>query len=218
MYITKIPIRWMVILCFIPIHPAVSGQINTKKILRETNHEILNINFSEDGKYLATIGTDNNVILWNTESERVYRTLSGLRKRPNAVVISDDDKYVFSAGEDKIISMWDRDPLSAGVVKTFSGHRKSIKALDISPDGKFLASGGEDRLVKIWIIETGEERYSLDGHSKDVNALKFSPDGSQLISGSADGSLLVWDVQSGSKITRVDYINAYFAYINQLTC
>jgi len=181
---------------------SASGQINAKKTLQETNHEIISVEFSHDGKYMATIGSDHNVIIWNTETDVIYRTLSGLKKRPNTVVISDDNKKIFSAGEDRIISMWDL--LSMKVEKRFEGHKKSIKTIDINPDGTLLASGGEDRVVKIWDVSTGNTVFDLDGHTKDVNDLKFSPDGNQLTSGSADGTIIVWHVPSGRLISKAN--------------
>ena len=186
---------------------SIKGQINVKRNLRETNHEIYDVTYSRDGKYIATTGSDNNVIIWNAEAGTIYRTLSGLNKRPNAVVFSSDNKRLFSAGEDNLISMWD--PLSISIIKRFEGHRKPIKSIDVSPNDKLLASGGKDRLVRIWDVESGTLVFELSAHKKDVNALKFSPDGSKLVSGSADGSLILWDVRTGALISRVAAHNGW---------
>ncbi len=176
------------------------GQINEKRSLSETNHQIYFASYSPDGKLIATTGSDNNIILWNTETGIIYRTLVGLKKRPNRIVFSADSKRLFSAGEDGLITSWD--PALVKIFNSTDGHIGSIKALDISADGIYLASGGEDKILRVWAIAGNNLKlvYELKGHKKSITALKFSPNGTNLVSGSADKSLKIWDMRNGNNI------------------
>jgi WD40 repeat protein len=173
---------------------------NVKHTFSETSHQIYHAEYTSDGKYIITTGSDNNIIIWNANSGIIYRTLAGLKKRPNVALFSVDSKILVSAGEDNNITIWD--PVTLKITSTLTGHQGPVKSLDISPNGKLLASGSTDHTIRIWDIGSGNLIYELKGHKKDVNSLQFSPDGKKLISGSADQNIILWDVVNGSVITN----------------
>lgn len=176
--------------------------LNVKRTFFETNHQVYFANFSDSGNYIISTGSDNNIILWNSQTGIIYRTLVGLKKRPNAAVFSEKHNLVVSGGEDMVATVWD--PTSLVIVSTFKGHTGKIKTLDISPDGKMLATGSSDKSIRIWDIEQNRLIYELKEHKKDVNALQFSPDGSKLISGGADKRLILWNVLNGGILAISD--------------
>ena len=66
------------------------------------------------------------------DSELIIR--QGHKKAINVVTYSVDGQYVLSAGEDKVIKMWD---VKTGIdIKTFSGHTAPINCLELTNDGK----------------------------------------------------------------------------------
>jgi len=172
---------------------------NVKHTYSETSHHIYHAEYTSDGKYIITTGSDNNIIIWNANSGIIYRTLAGLKKRPNIAHLSADSKILVSAGEDNNLTIWD--PVTLKITATFTGHQGPVKSLDISPDGKYMASGSTDHTIRIWDINSGNLVYELKGHKKEVTSLQFSPDGKKLISGSADQNIILWDVINGSVIT-----------------
>jgi WD40 repeat protein len=91
---------------------------NVKRTLGETNHQIVYASYNSDGKYIITAGTDSSIIIWNADSRIIYRTLAGLKGRPNVAVFSADNEFVLSGGWDNKVSMWalGTDPK---IVKTF---------------------------------------------------------------------------------------------------
>lgn len=173
---------------------------NVKRTFTETAHQIFYAGFTSDGKYIITTGSDNNIIIWNAESGIIYRTLVGLKKRPNIALYSIEKNILVSGGEDNTATLWD--PVTLKITHTFSGHQGPIKSLDISPDGKYLATGSSDCTIRIWDIKSGNLVYELKGHKKDVNSLQFSPDGKKLISGSADGTIILWSIANGNMINN----------------
>ena len=189
-----------VVLFFIILLSPVSGQygINVKHTFFETNHQIYHAGFSDKGNYIITAGSDNNVIIWNAETGIIYRTLAGLKKRPNIALFSEENNYVLSAGEDMKVTIWD--PVTRKISESLEGHTGSIKTMDISPDGAYLATGSSDKTIRVWKLSDKKLIYELKAHKKDVNAVKFSPDGTRLVSGSADCQLILWDMTNGNTI------------------
>ena len=66
---------------------SLTAQINVTNTLQETRHGIFFADYSPDGKYIVTTGSDNNIIIWNAETGTIYRTLAGLKKRTNKKTI-----------------------------------------------------------------------------------------------------------------------------------
>ena len=179
---------------------SLNGQynFNIKRTFSETNHQIFYASYSTHGNYIITAGSDNIIIIWNTGTGIIYKTLPGLKKRPNTVIFDEGRNILVSGGEDNEITIWD--PLMSKISSVLTGHKGVIKSLALDPSDKLLASGSEDRTIRIWDISSKSLIFELKGHKGQVNALSFSPDGSMLASGGADKMVILWDVRSGSII------------------
>lgn len=175
---------------------------NVIRTLHETNHEIVFASYSPDGTYVLTAGSDSSIIIWNADRRTIYRTLTGLKGRPNSARFTADNKYVLTGGKDNLVSMWDIGTMPPKVVKSFEGYSGPIKSLDVSPDGKYMATGSGGGTIKIWDLKSANLVYDLKGQNKnkDINSVAFSPDGKILASGSADGNIILWNTGNGIMI------------------
>jgi len=106
---------------------------------------------SADGSRLATALSNGLVTLRRTTSCRVQTVALRLdfhTQAVRAVVFSPDGRWLFSAGDDRLIVKWDVE--SGMPVEVFQGHQGAINALAITRDGALLASAGTDKVVRIW--------------------------------------------------------------------
>jgi WD40 repeat protein len=129
-----------------------------------------------------------------------------------AVLFTPDGKQLISAGDDKVIRIWDLE--TGRTVRILRGEISQgaagkIYALAISPDGRWLAVGGrttEPRTgshpIRIYDLATGEITALLRGHEGPVFSLSFSPDGRQMASAGADKKAILWDLASRSILQR----------------
>jgi RNA polymerase sigma factor (sigma-70 family) len=117
-----------------------------------------------------------------------------------SVAFSPDQKTLASAGDDKMIRLWD--VATGKELQRFLGHDNWVYAIAFSPDGKMLASGSVDHTIRLWDVMTGKESQQLDGHEKEVNCIAFSPDGKILASGSNDKTIRFWDVGTGRQLRQ----------------
>jgi hypothetical protein len=194
--------RFFILLFFIVITGVLNAQYNFNVIrtYQESNHEIVFASYNSDGTYVVTTGEDSSIIVWNPERRTIYRTLTGLKGRPNAAVITADNKFLFSGGRDNLVSKWDIGVIPPKLVQTFEGYNGPVKSVDISPDGIYLATGSAKGRVKIWDVRNNTDPvFDLEGSNKnaDINSVVFSPDGKMLASGSTDGKVILWNTATG---------------------
>ncbi len=162
---------------------------------------VWSVNFSPDGKFLATAGESKTIDVWLVENQSLLLSLEGHGNGISQVCFSPDGKILASASFDKTIKLWS---LSEGkLLTTFLGHQDYIWSVSFSPDGKFLASAGNDRMIKVWSVSERVEVATLTDHQGSVNSLAFSPDGETLVSASDDHLIVLWSWIEGKKITSL---------------
>lgn len=99
---------------------------------------------------------------------------------------------LISAGNDKVIRIWDYNSLKCE--KMLTGHLDVIRTLDVQNDN--LVSGGLDYKIKLWDLENYRLIYSVDeAHTKCIESVIFARD--FFISGSKDGFIKIWNFIKG---------------------
>ncbi len=129
------------------------------------------------------------VIVRGQERKLIIR--QGHRDMVNMVKYSPGGDYVFSAGEDGVIKMWD---IKNGVdVKTFTGHDAGVKCIEITPDGTQMLSGDGAGDVIVWNIAGDPVPVKqISAHTDAVNIIKLLPDQSGFLTGSSDKLIKHW--------------------------
>ncbi|XP_053545002.1 U3 small nucleolar RNA-interacting protein 2 [Bombina bombina] len=136
------------------------------------------------------------------------------------LVISPDDKCIFSGSKDCCIIKWsvqDGKKLKKvpggrkGSEATHVGHTDHILCMAVSSDGKYLASGDKRMLIYIWDAETCQNLHKFQGHRDAVSGLSFQKGTHQLFSTSHDRSVKVWNVAENA------YIETLFGHQDAIT-
>lgn len=146
--------------------------------------EILVMEFSGDGKYLAAAGRDSKIYIWHVISSPLsrlqYKSREASRKQPSKL-------KVFQCAP-----VFQQEPYLV-----FEGHTKSILTLNWSKNN-FLISGSMDRTVKLWNVERSECLETFQ-HDDFVTAVKFHPtDDRFFLSGSLDNHVRLWSIMDKS--------------------
>ena len=158
----------------------------------EHSESVRNLMFSPDGKSIVTIGYDDTIRFWDTQTGTHQRVLRGHTASVNSIRFSPDGTLLASSSSDDTIRLWDVE--SGMMIRTLIGHTGAVYGVTFSPDGATLASGSFDFTIRLWDVESGMTMRTITGHKGAVYGVMFSPDGETLASRSTDGTTLVWDL------------------------
>jgi serine/threonine protein kinase len=158
------------------------------------NGYVCTVEFSPDGKILASGGADRRIRLWNADTGKIIYTLDGHIESITAIEFMPNGKILISTGADRTIRFWDLE--SKQLLKTIEAHEHKIHALAVSRDGQIVVSGGSDCNVRIQQLGASSNYHNLQGHQDAVLTVAISPDSKTIASGSIDGVVNLWDAQT----------------------
>jgi WD40 repeat protein/serine/threonine protein kinase len=153
------------------------------------------LEFSPDGRRIASACEDGTLKLWDTGTGREVRTWRGHASHVMDLAFSPDGRTLVSVGGDGAVRLWD--VASGRELSALRGHTGMIGVVAFSPGGRRIAFGGAEGLVKLWEPAVGGGELTLRGHSEMVWGLAYSPDGRTLASAGADGAVRLWDAATG---------------------
>lgn len=199
---------------------------------------IFSVDVHPDGSRFATGGQGDNsgkVAIWNMEPvrEEKYEKDDNIPKLlcqmdnhlacVNCVRWSHNGMYLASAGDDKLIMIWQSSRSSTmstvfgsggklvnyeswRSIVTLRGHSGDILDVAWSPHSTWLASCSVDNTIIVWnAMKFPEQLAVLRGHTGLVKGLAWDPVGKYLASQSDDRSVRVWrtcDWQQDTCITQ----------------
>jgi WD40 repeat protein/uncharacterized caspase-like protein len=155
----------------------------------QTGHtdEVTNLEFSEDGKYLASAGKDNIVIVWDFNLGKQIKRLKGHTGAVNCMKFFNSGTMLATGGDDGKILIWD---LNNESVKQSMPQVRSAKivSLDVSTDGRQIIFCGNPLYFSRWNLETNEIVNLSSELSTSPIYGKFKSDLTEYVSVSFSGS------------------------------
>ena len=102
---------------------------------------------------MAAGNADGSVVLWDTGTDEIIRTIVAHRSNVYSVAFSPDGSRLLSGGQDGEAMVWD---IRTGeMVAELKGHSQPIWSVAVSPDGKRYATGSADLTVRLWDASNG---------------------------------------------------------------
>lgn len=144
-------------------------------------HEVLVMEFSRDGQYLAAAGRDNTLRVWKVLLSPLGRLEHRNSSVPNLKDVSYNSAPVFHSRP----------------VAVFKGHTSTIISLDWSKNN-FLLTGSMDKTAKLWHVDRPKclQSFQLQDF---VTAVKFHPTDDRFFAlGSIDNKLILWLILEGT--------------------
>ncbi|RPA72278.1 WD domain-containing protein [Ascobolus immersus RN42] len=157
--------------------------------------EVWHLAFSHDGERLVSVGTDTNVLIWNTETFRCEMKLQGHSKEIFYACWSPDDSKILTSSDDNSIRIWD---VNEGKCIFSEANETPVRAVCWAPDGRRFATGSvHHRSISI----RGLDGSFIKGINcgKRVIGIEITPDARYLVAistGMRENFLLVYNFQT----------------------
>ena len=175
--------------------------------LKEHREAVWSLDFSKDGRRLASGGSDGKAILWDVKSGKPLQIFMRLedkyrsqRHLARPVALSPNGKRLAAGHQDSKILIWNLK--SRKEVTKHPGHEGAVFDVAFSPDGKKLYSGGRDATIRTWDVRSGKEIRRVADPVAAVLSLDLSPDGETLVTGGKDESVELWAASTGDSLKK----------------
>ncbi len=155
---------------------------------------VFGLDFTRDGKYLASSAADKFVKVVELDTGRVVKQFEGHTHHVLGVSWKQDGRTLASSGADNVIKIWDF--VSGDRKKNITGSDKEVTSICFVgyTDQALVASGDSKvRLIK----DDGTEVRSFAGAADFVHSAATTPDGRVVVAGGQDGVLRVWNGTDG---------------------
>jgi WD40 repeat protein len=161
--------------------------------LKADSFRVWDVNFSPDGKTLASAGDEGNVKLWSDNQTILQQIHNATGK---AADFSPDNQllaYSQPSGEIKVINL-----LHPEVQYSLQGNSSSrISEVRFSPNGKTIASSSWDGILGLWNFDgTSKSTQQIGG---TLESIRFSPHSQIIAVGTWSGDVRLWSFD-GQKI------------------
>ncbi|CAL0315861.1 unnamed protein product [Lupinus luteus] len=163
----------------------------TLQILEAHDDEVWFVQFSHNGKYLASASNDRSAIIWEVDvngglSEK--RRLSGHQRPVSSVSWSPDDQELLTCGVEEAIRRWD---VSTGkCLQIYAKTGVGLVSCAWFPTGKYILSGLSDKSICMWELDGNEVESWKGQKTQKISDLEITGDG-EIISICKDNAVLL---------------------------
>ncbi len=183
--------------------------LRPRESLREYGTNIVSVDLSKDGEWLAYADTNGFVHVRNLRTglaKAPFRPFPGTRPASGVIQVLAKGRLLAVAPapptEIQGVPIWDTEsqqqaePWRSMNFPMNLLHGDGCNTVEDSPDGQILATGHNDGRVILWAWKQPKwcQLKVFKGHPSIVMEVAFSPDGRWLASAASDGALVLYDV------------------------
>ncbi|MEM6651865.1 MAG: WD40 repeat domain-containing protein [Pseudomonadota bacterium] len=159
------------------------------------------VDWSADGRYLATGGDDEVARVWDmmsADTPTLVSVMEGHNGGVRTLALSPDGQDLITGASDATARLWNS---LTGQVRMQFSRGGTVTAVDYSDDGTKLAIGGADNQVEIRDAKSGDLLHEIE-LAANVEEVAFGPDSQTLAIASLNVS--VWNVADGQRKLTLD--------------
>lgn len=158
---------------------------------------VFGLEFSHDGRYLASSSADKYVRVTNVESGELIHSFEGHSHYVMDVSWHRNQRHIVSAGADGLIKVWDL--LNKTGIRDIRASGKEVTAVSYFPyDSRLISSTGDPKVVVYQ--EDGKSLRELAGAEDYLARVAHDSNARLAAAAGQDGVVHVWDIQTGERL------------------
>lgn len=168
--------------------------------------DILSVAVSPSGKYVATGGADNKLIIWDAETMRPLKTFSQHRDSISGLAFTrhistmSSGEQLFSGSFDRTIKTWSLSSAGHAYVETLFGHQDNVASVAAMTIDQCVSVGARDRTARLWkvvdesqLVFRGGSSKNAPYHENNLDCIAPLPP-THFVTGSDSGSISLWSI------------------------
>ncbi len=163
---------------------------------------VYGLDFSADGRFLASGAADKFLKVFNIETGEHVRSYEGHTHHVMDVSWKGDRTSLVSAGADNVLKVWDAE--TGEQRRTISTHKKQVTSVEyVGLQDNFLSSSGDKR-VTLHQAGDGKTVREFAGSGDYVYCSSITQNGKLVVAGGEDGVVRVWNGADAKSISTFD--------------
>ena len=161
---------------------------------------VYGVEFSPDGKFLASAAADKFVKIFNVAAGEFVRAFEGHTHHVMDVSWKGDGTALASAGADNAIKVWNAETGEQSL--TIATYTRQVTSLQyVGLQDLFVSSSGDKR-VFFHTASNGQPAREFKGSTDYVYRATTTPEGTLVVSGGEDGTVRVWNAADAVEIVN----------------
>ena len=177
--------------------------LRTMLELDHHTHEVWYVQFSHDGRWLASASKDEHIIVYITASFMVKHTLQGHTKEVTYIAFSPDDSKLVSCSLDISARVWDVETGRCTMTIDLKTPNYPISAVSWAPDSRSFVTSCLDKELNLchwraWGPQSEAKLHGWEGGYRGQDCA-ISPDGERLVVIDSEKHLYVYNFRTYEK-------------------
>lgn len=191
--------------------PSRSGElilwdVPSRTVLRQLvdahSDTVFGIDFSRDGKQIASCGADKFVKQFEVATGKFVRAYEGHTNHVLGVSWKSDGSRLVSAGADNAIKVWNVE--TGEQHRTIQNYSKQVTSIHYIGASDNIISGSGDKTVKMHRSNDGGNYRNFVGPTDYVYSVAVTRDEAIAVAGGEDGILRVWNGTNGQELFKFE--------------
>ncbi|KAG7037506.1 WD repeat-containing protein 26, partial [Cucurbita argyrosperma subsp. argyrosperma] len=177
-------------------HDCGKNQIpsQTLQVLQDHDDEVWFLQFSHNGKYLASSSSDRSAIIWEVDLKgrlSLKHKLLGHEQPISMVSWSPDDSQLLTCGVEEAVRRWD--VATGECLHVYEKAGLGLVSCGWFPDGKHILAGVNDKSICMWELDGNELEGWKGQRTLKISDLEITNDGKKIISICRETAILLLD-------------------------
>ncbi|KAK9884775.1 hypothetical protein WA026_009005 [Henosepilachna vigintioctopunctata] len=155
---------------------------------------VTGVEYSCDGKILASCSLDNTVRLWTST---IRGNCSEFRAHLSPVLtinFSPDSRKLITGARDKSIKMWDVS--TKAFIGSFLGHNNWVRTAKFFSSGNVIASGSDDKTVRLWDVLSNRCIHTFVGQEGTPVHVAPYPNDNSVAVATSSGAVRIYELRT----------------------